>query len=139
MDNDATEPSSSPADSHAQRFGETPIKEIKNSNTMAMLCHLLSLILLLGFPFGNILGPLIIWLLKRHEDPFIDFCGKESLNFQISMTIYMLISAVLVFILVGIVTMLGLMIANIVLTITAAIKASEGTHYKYPITIRFIK
>jgi len=106
---------------------------------MAMLCHLLSLILLLGFPLGNILGPLIIWLLKRHEDPFIDFCGKESLNFQISMTIYMLISAVLVFILVGIVTMLGLMIANIVLTITAAIKASEGTHYKYPITIRFIK
>jgi len=55
------------------------------------------------------------------------------------MTIYMLISAVLVFILIGIITMLGLMLANIVLTITAAIKASEGTHYKYPITIRFIK
>jgi len=139
MNNDATEPSPSPTDSQAQRLGETPIQETKNSNTMGMLCHLLALTLLLGIPFGNILGPLTVWLLKRHEDPFIDFCGKESLNFQISMTIYMLISAVLVFILIGIITMLGLMLANIVLTITAAIKASEGTHYKYPITIRFIK
>ena len=139
MDNDATEPSPSPTDSQAQRLGETPIQETKNSNTMGMLCHLLALTLLLGIPFGNILGPLTIWLLKRHDDPFADFCGKESLNFQISMTIYMLISAVLVFILIGIITMLGLMLANIVLTITAAIKASEGTHYKYPITIRFIK
>ena len=65
-----------------------PATEVKADYTTGMLCHLLSLTLLIGVPLGNILGPLIIWLIKRDEDPFVDLCGKESLNFQISMTIY---------------------------------------------------
>lgn len=111
----------------------------KPDNTMGMLCHLLSLVQLLGVPFGNILGPLVIWLVKRDEDPFVDACGKESLNFQISMTIYMIISAILILLFVGVFMVMILMVVNVVYTVIAAIKASEGTYYEYPFTIRFIK
>ena len=104
-----------------------------------MLCHLLSLTLLIGVPLGNILGPLIIWLIKRDEDPFVDLCGKESLNFQISMTIYIVIAGILIFFIVGLFIIPALMILNIVYTIIAAIKASKGTSYTYPLSIRFIK
>ena len=123
---------------------EVVVSEPKSTSTqsqytMGMLCHLLSLVQLLGVPLGNILGPLIIWLIKRDEDPFADACGKESLNFQISMTIYLIVSAILVFVVVGIFMIMVLMVVNIVYTIIAAIKASEGTLYEYPFTIRFIK
>ena len=64
-----------------------------------MLCHLSALSVFIGIPFGNILGPLIVWLLKREEDPFIDEQGRESLNFQISMSIYFFCSAILIVIL----------------------------------------
>ncbi|KRP36975.1 MAG: hypothetical protein ABS34_05020 [Opitutaceae bacterium BACL24 MAG-120322-bin51] len=104
-----------------------------------MLCHLLSLTQLLGVPLGNILGPLIVWLIKRDEDPFVDLCGKESLNFQISMTIYMVIAGILILLFVGLFMIPILMILNIVYTIIAAIKASQGSSYTYPLTIRFIK
>ncbi len=117
---------------------ESPVEE-KRDNTMGMLCHLLSLVQLLGVPAGNILGPLVIWLMKKEEDPFVDECGKESLNFQISMTIYMIISGILVLLVVGIFMLMVLVVVNIVYSIIAAIKASEGTSYTYPFTIRFIK
>lgn len=115
-----------------------PVEE-KRDNTMGMLCHLLSLVQLLGVPAGNILGPLVIWLMKKEEDPFVDECGKESLNFQISMTIYMIVSGILVLLVVGIFMLMILVVVNIVYSIIAAIKASEGTSYSYPFTIRFIK
>ncbi|MGJ8640170.1 MAG: DUF4870 domain-containing protein [Opitutaceae bacterium] len=116
---------------------EAPIE--KRDNTMGMLCHLLSLVQLLGVPLGNVLGPLIIWLLKKEEDPFADECGKEALNFQISMTIYMIVAGLLVLLVVGIFMLMALIVINVVYTIIAAIKASEGKSYSYPFTIRFIK
>jgi uncharacterized protein len=116
-----------------------PATEVKTDYTLGMLCHLLSLTQLLGVPLGNILGPLIVWLIKRDEDPFVDLCGKESLNFQISMTIYMVIAGILILLFVGLFMIPILMILNIVYTIIAAIKASQGSSYTYPLTIRFIK
>ena len=107
--------------------------------TMGMLCHLLSLTLFLGVPLGNIIGPLIVWLVKRNEDPFVDQCGKDALNFQISMTIYLIIAGFLVLIVVGLFLVLPLMIVNLVCTIIASIKASEGNRYQYPLSIRFLK
>lgn len=106
---------------------------------MGMLCHLLALCGLLGVPFGNILGPLVMWLIKREESSFIDACGKEALNFQISMTIYTIIAGLLLLVAVGFILLPALIIANLVLTVIAALKASEGTNYQYPVTIRFIK
>ncbi len=135
-DDATTEPSSEPAHDQAPAL---PPQAVKADNTMGMLCHLLSLTQLLGIPFGNILGPLVVWLIKRDEDPFVDLCGKESLNFQISMTIYMVIAGILILVFIGFFLIIVLMILNIVYTIIAAIKASEGDSYSYPFTIRFIK
>ena len=106
---------------------------------MGVLCHLLSLVQFLGIPLGNILGPLILWLIKRNEDPFVDECGKEAVNFQISMTIYLIVSAILMLFVVGFLLLIVVMILNIVYTVIAAIKASEGQSYRYPFTIRLIQ
>lgn len=115
-------------------------KEIsKDEKTMGMFCHLLSFTGYMGIPFGNIMGPLVLWLIKREESSFIDECGKESVNFQISMTIYALVNAILVLVFIGIVGLLVLVIIDIVCTIKATIKANEGVVYQYPMTIRFIK
>lgn len=111
----------------------------KDSRTFGMLCHLLALTTYIGIPFGNILGPLVIWLLKRETSPFVDDQGKEALNFNISMTIYGFICAVLIFVLIGIFLLIILGIAHVILTILAAVKANNGEAYRYPFTIRFIK
>jgi len=111
----------------------------KDSHTMGMLCHLLALCGLLGVPLGNIIGPLVVWLIKREECPFVDACGKEALNFQISMTIYLFASVLLALVVIGFVLLPVIIITNLVLTVIASIRASEGTHYRYPLTIRFIK
>jgi uncharacterized protein len=87
---------------------------------------------------GHILGPLIIWLAKRTDSPEIDAHGKESLNFQISMLIYSLISGILCLILIGFLLLAILHLLNLVLVIVASIQASEGKLYRYPITIRLI-
>jgi uncharacterized Tic20 family protein len=107
--------------------------------TWGMLCHLLSLCQLLGIPFGNVIGPLVLWLVKRKEDPFVEVCGKESVNFQLSMTLYVVLSFLLMFVFVGFFTLIAVMVMNIVCTIIAAIKASDGIAYRYPGTIRFIQ
>jgi uncharacterized Tic20 family protein len=105
--------------------------------TWDVLCHVSALA---GFvvPFGNILGPLIIWLIKRNEIPSVEAHGKESLNFQISVLIYMAVSAVLMLVLVGVFLMVIVGITAIVLVIIASVKASNGELYRYPLTIRLI-
>ena len=105
-------------------------------------CHLAAFAGLLGamkIPFGNILGPLVVWLLKKNEMPEVDDHGKESLNFQISMSIYMLVTVPFMFILIGFPALIALAIADVVFVIIAAIKTSNGEDYKYPYTIRLIK
>lgn len=61
-----------------------------------MLCHLSAFAGAVFPVFGNILGPLVVWLLRRKDSPFIDFHGRQSVNFQISLTIYLIVSAVLI-------------------------------------------
>lgn len=109
----------------------------KEQKTWGMLCHLTSFAFFI-FPFGNILGPLIIWLIKKDEYPFVDDQGKESLNFQISMTIYSIIAGVLVLIVVGIALLIVVFVVDFILVIVAAVKANDGEHYRYPLTIRLI-
>ncbi|HEY4283083.1 MAG TPA: DUF4870 domain-containing protein [Chthoniobacterales bacterium] len=111
----------------------------KDVRTWCVLAHASAL---LGFvvPYAfHILGPLIIWMVKRGDSPEIDAHGKESLNFQISMLIYNLVAAVLCLILIGFVLLLVLHLMNVVLVIVASIQASEGKLYRYPLTIRLIK
>ena len=110
----------------------------KDERTWAMLSHFSALCMFI-FPFGNILVPLIIWLIKKEEMSFVEDQAKEVLNFQISMTIYLLISGILCFILIGIPFVIGLGIFNVIITIIAGIKANDGKSYQYPISLRLIK
>ncbi|MDY6852424.1 MAG: DUF4870 domain-containing protein [Thermodesulfobacteriota bacterium] len=104
-----------------------------------MLCHLSALAGFIGIPFGNIIGPLIIWLIKKNDFPFVNEQGKEALNFQISLTIYGIIAALLIFVVIGIFLLIGLGIFGLIMVIIASIKANQGESYRYPITIRIIK
>ncbi len=101
--------------------------------------HLAGLLGSILFTIGNIAAPLVIWLIKKEDHPFIYEQGKEVLNFQISMTLYFWISGILCFVLVGFLLLPVLAIFEIIVVIIAAIKASDGEPYKYPLTIRFIK
>ena len=102
-----------------------------------MLCHLLALSGLV-IPFGTIIGPLVIWLIKKNESSFVDRQGRESLNFQISVLIYLVVSGILVLVGIGILLLIAVGIFWLVLTIVAAVKANEGVEYRYPLTIRFL-
>ena len=103
----------------------------------AMLLHLSALSMFVT-GFGYILGPLILWLVKKDQSEFVDRNGKEAVNFAISVTIYYIVSAILVFVLVGILMLIVLGILHLVFIIVAGIKAKDGEDYKYPLTIRFI-
>ena len=117
---------------------KSPGTDQKGHRTWAMLCHLGALA---GYiiPFGNIIGPLIIWQIKKGESELINDQGKESVNFQITMAIGAVIALVLMFIVIGIFLMIALSIFNLVMIIIAALKANEGQRYRYPVCLRLIK
>ena len=111
-----------------------------------MLCHLSALAACVGIPFGNILGPLIIWQIKKNEFPSVDTHGKAALNFQITVTIAAVIggAAALVlsffcvgYLLIPVVMLIGL--AALVFAVIAGIKANNGEDYKYPYSFEFVK
>jgi uncharacterized Tic20 family protein len=103
-----------------------------------MFCHLSGLV---GYviPFGWILGPLIVWQIRKHEQPSIIEHGKEAVNFQLSMLIWVALAFVAVLIVIGFFILPVLGVLHIVFTVIAGVKANDGIHYKYPMTIRFIK
>ena len=111
----------------------------REARQWAMACHLIALVGLLGNGIGFVLGPLIVWLLKREDHPFVDEQGKESVNFQITMFLALLISGILALVFIGFVLFFIVMIVMTIFPIIGAIKANDGVHYHYPITIRFIK
>lgn len=109
-----------------------------NENSVAVIMHLLGFAGFV-FPFGNIIAPLVLWLVKRAESPYLDRIGKEVLNFQISYAIYGIVAGLLCFVLVGFLLFPILFIAWIVLMIVAAVKTGNGEEYKYPLTIRLLQ
>jgi len=129
----STDPYAPPASAPAAEA--TPSADEK---TWGMLAHLAALA---GFiiPFGNIVGPLIVWLVKKETMPFVEEQGKESLNFQITVFIAILICIPLMFVLIGFVLMFVVAIAWLVLSIIAGLKAQAGEDYRYPWALRLIK
>ncbi len=89
--------------------------------------------------FGNFIVPLVIYLSKREESQEVAEHAKESLNFQISMAIYMIPAILLSFIIIGIPVLIFLVVTNLVCVILATVKADKGEFYRYPATIRFIQ
>lgn len=114
--------------------------ETKDARMWAMFCHLTGLArFVVPVPFGGIIAPLIVWQVKKDEHPFVDENGKEAVNFQISVAIYLLAALLLCFLIIGIFLLPAVAVFNIVFLIIAAVKANNGEHYEYPLTIRFIK
>jgi hypothetical protein len=120
----------------------TPSEAIpKEARTFAMLCHLITLA---GYviPFGNIIGPLVLWLIKKDEMPFVDDQGKEALNFQITVTIAAVVLIVLSIVPFAICltfpVLLAIVVVDLIFVIIGTIKANDGHAYRYPVTIRII-
>jgi hypothetical protein len=111
----------------------------KDERMWATLCHLSALVGYVGVPFGHIIGPLVVWLIKREQLPFLDDQGKEALNFQISVTIYGLVCVPLVFLIIGIPLLIAVALFQLIFTIIAGVKASTGVAFRYPLCIRFIR
>ncbi|MCP4922801.1 MAG: DUF4870 domain-containing protein [bacterium] len=121
---------------------------------LGALCHLLGFCTFI-FPFGNIVGPLVLWIWKKGESPWVDYHGREALNFQISFFIYFIVLGIFGVSLLGLglalsspfvfsailplVLLVALFLFWVILIILAALKASNGEKYRYPFTIRFLK
>ena len=108
---------------------EPVISPTSDEKTMALLSHILTLVV--GF-----LAPLIVYLMKKDQSSFVTAHAKESLNFQI--TVFLLV-IILFITIIGILLIWVVGILALVLVIMATIKASEGKLYKYPFSLRLIK
>jgi len=104
----------------------------QDEKTLGIVMHVLCLA---GFP---ILGPLIVWLVKKDQSSYLDLQGRELLNFQLSYLVYAFLSFLLCFILIGIPLLIAVGVATIVLTIIGIVNASEGKVYRFPLTIRLL-
>ena len=127
-----------PVDRAVEAPEPPPGKPSSEARQWALIAHVSAL---LGFvlPFGNLIGPLIVWQLKKDMDPFVDDQGKEALNFQITVTLMLVVCVLLMLVLIGILLAWVVGIAALVLVIIAAIKSNEGTAYRYPFCWRLIK
>lgn len=99
---------------------------------MAMLIYVSSF-------FTYLIGPLIIWLIKRDQSEFVNYHGKEYLNFLISYSIYILVSSILMVFYIGFILAPVVGILSFTFTIIAAVKSYGGETYRIPTVIRFIK
>lgn len=89
-------------------------------------------------PFGNLLGPLLVWLIKKDESPFLDASGKEAVNFQLTWTILLLGALLSILIGIGFLLVPIIAVAWIVLVVLATVRASEKEIYDYPLTLDLI-
>ena len=95
--------------------------------------------LVAGFVTGlAFLGPLLVLLVKGNESDWVRRQAVESLNFQLSVLIYLVASGILVLLLIGIVLLIAVVVAWLVLTIMAAVRTANGEDFRYPLTIRMV-
>ena len=111
----------------------------REARKWAMICHLSALIGLLGNGIGFVLGPLVIWLVKREDHPFVDEQGKEAVNFQITMFLALFVCIPLMLVVIGFILAVIIAFLMIIFPIIGAIKASDGESYRYPLSLRLIK
>ncbi len=120
--------------------GELVSTKTKEARTWAMLCHLGGLGIYIIPTIGHLIFPLLIWAIKKDKHPFVDEHGKAAINFQLSFTIYAVISLFLTPIFgLGIVLLIALALFDLIVIIVAAVKANSGEYYQYPFSIRFIR
>lgn len=110
----------------------------ESERNWAMLCHL-SAFAGFFFPFGGIIGPLICWLTRKDESRWVNQNGRASINFQLSMLLYIVLAAPLCIILVGIPIVIFLVTLKVICIIIASVKASKGEEFRYPLSIPFLQ
>jgi len=110
-----------------------------SERTYATWMHLAGLSSYIGIPFGHVLIPLIMWAMKHRESAYINRQGREILNFQLTISFYLIFSYILVFILIGFLFVGLVVLLHIIATIMAAVKTYEGEEFRYPVTFRVIR
>ena len=103
----------------------------QEDRTLGLVCVLLQ--------FLTVVGPLIVWLIKKDESAYLNALGKETINFQLTILILYAICGVLTFIVVGALLAPLVSLFNLVMIIVAAVKANDGIIYRYPFCFRFLK
>lgn len=112
---------------------QTPLSEPSSDDRLlAILAHVLTLV-------GSFIPPLIIYVLKNKESSFVADHARESLNFQITMIIAMIISSLLIILLIGLLFIWVLGVLDVIWVVVAAVRASENKLYRYPFNLRLIK
>lgn len=114
---------------------EPPVGDDRN---MAVLAHAATFGGYL-IPFGNILGPLIVFLIRKDQSAYVRHHAAEALNFQITVTVLAIVFGILCLVLIGIPLLLGLLLFDLVVTIIAMIRASDGVWYRYPLCLRLVR
>jgi uncharacterized protein len=109
----------------------------QDERTWGMVAHLAALAFFI-FPFGNVLGPLIVYLAKREQSAFVAAHAKEALNFNITVLLGGLVSCLLLLVFIGVLFGAMLFVFWLIMTIVAALKANEGFPYRYPFTLRLV-
>jgi uncharacterized Tic20 family protein len=112
----------------------------QDEKSWGMYVHLAALAGL-AVPGGSLIGPLIVWMIKKDEMPFVDRHGKEEVNFQLNILILALLTMPIVLITFGIAFFLPLAVGILgaVMPIVAGMKANNGEEYQYPYIVRLIK
>ena len=114
-----------------------PAASPPEERTWSMLAHL-SAFATFVVPFGNILGPLLVWLVKKDTMPFAADQAKEALNFNITILLLAIVAGLSILILIGFVLLPLVAIFWFVFTIVAAVAANGGTTYRYPLCLRLV-
>lgn len=126
-------------DPYVEPIGADPEALEKESRLWGMGLHLSLLAGHTVVPIAGLIAPIVIWQLKKDELPNIDEHGKNAVNWIISQMIYVGVSAILCLVLIGIPMLIALGVVTIIFPIVAAIKASKGEVWKYPLSIAFLK
>ena len=120
---------------------ETPARAsapTENERTWGMLAHLAALAGLVFPLIGNVLGPLFVSIARGDQSAFVAAHAREALNFNITVTLTAVVCALLMLVFVGFLLLAALFIAWLVMTLIAAIRASEGANYRYPFSLRIL-
>ncbi|WDI44218.1 DUF4870 domain-containing protein [Bremerella sp. P1] len=104
----------------------------QDDRNMALLCHILGLL-------TNVFGPLILWILMKDKSPFVDFHGKQAINFQITLILAYMASGVMMCVYIGILLAMATFAIQVIFTILPAMKAYEGERYVIPVAIPFLR
>lgn len=125
-------PSTEPLSYQTPTSGYQGPAPTKDDTNLATLIYILAI-------FTGFLGPLIIWLMKKDQSPFVDDQGKEVLNWSITMVLGSVVCAILMVVIIGIILMPVLGLLHVIFTIMGALKANKGIAYRYPFALRLLK